>query len=109
MQSAIFIHLFRDLPMLQLPFKILSLMTDIDENLTSWRHRHAIMAHRLIGTKIGTGGSSGHDYLKRSTERNRAFLDLFNISTFLLPKSKIPNLPSEILKLLEFDYDHSRG
>lgn len=108
-QSAIFIHLFRDLPMLQLPYKILSLMADIDENLTAWRQRHAIMAHRLLGTKIGTGGSSGHDYLKRTTERNRAFIDLFNIATFLLPKSKVPALPSSIMKTLDFNYDHSQG
>ncbi len=108
MQSAVFIHLFRDLPMLQLPYKILSLMTDVDETLTAWRHRHAIMAHRLIGTKIGTGGSSGHDYLKRTTERNRVFIDLFNIATFLLPKSKIPALPASILKTLDFEYDHGK-
>jgi tryptophan 2,3-dioxygenase len=107
MQSAIFLHLFRDLPMLQLPYKILAVMTDMDELLTSWRQRHAIMAHRLIGTKIGTGGSSGHDYLKRTTERNRMFVDLFNIATFLLPKSKVPALPASILKTLDFDYDHA--
>ena len=52
LQSAIFIHLYRDQPMLQLPYKILALITDIDEHLTTWRQRHAIMVHRLIGTKI---------------------------------------------------------
>lgn len=109
MQSAIFIHLFRDLPMLQLPYKILSLITDIDEHLTAWRQRHAIMVHRLIGTKIGTGGSSGHDYLKKTTESNRVFVDLFNLATFLLPKSKIPKLPMSIMKTLDFEYDHAKG
>jgi tryptophan 2,3-dioxygenase len=108
-QSAIFIHLFRDMPMLQLPYKILSLITDIDEHLTAWRQRHAIMVHRLIGTKIGTGGSSGHDYLKKTTESNRVFVDLFNLATFLLPKSKIPKLPMSIVKTLDFEYDHAKG
>lgn len=109
LQSAIFIHLYRDQPMLQLPYKILHLITDIDEHLTAWRQRHAIMVHRLIGTKIGTGGSSGHDYLKKTTESNRVFTDLFNLATFLLPKSKIPTLPPSILKTLDFEYDHSKG
>ncbi len=109
LQSAIFIHLFRDQPMLQLPYKILSLITDIDELLTTWRQRHAIMVHRLLGTKIGTGGSSGHEYLKKTTESNRVFIDLFNLATFLLPKSKIPALPANVLKTLDFEYDHSKG
>jgi len=109
LQSAIFIHLFRDQPMLQLPYKILSVITDIDELLTTWRQRHAIMAHRLLGTKIGTGGSSGHEYLKKNAEKNRVFVDLFNLATFLLPKSKIPALPESILKKLDFEYDHAQG
>ena len=108
-QSAIFIHLYRDLPMLQLPYKILSQITEIDEHLTAWRQRHAIMVHRLIGTKIGTGGSSGHDYLKRTTESNRVFVDLFNLATFLLPKSKTPKLPISVMKTLDFEYDHAKG
>ena len=109
MQSAVFINLFRDMPMLQLPYKILSLITDIDELLTTWRQRHAIMAHRLLGTKIGTGGSSGHEYLKKTADKNRVFLDLFNLATFLLPKSKIPSLPASVMKSLDFEYDHAKG
>jgi tryptophan 2,3-dioxygenase len=74
----------------------------MDESFTTWRHRHAMLAHRMLGTKIGTGGSSGYEYLKRAAEKNRVFLDLFNLSTFIIPKSSLPLLPSDLRKKLNF-------
>jgi tryptophan 2,3-dioxygenase len=74
MLSAVFIYLYRDFPALQMPFKVLNSLTEIDEKFTTWRYRHAIMVQRILGTKIGTGGSSGHEYLRSTTERNRASL-----------------------------------
>ncbi len=103
--AAIFIRLFRDEPILQIPNKLLDLLIDIDEMFTTWRYRHAIMAQRMLGTKIGTGGSSGHEYLKKSTDNNRVFIDLFNLATFLLPKSHIPSLPASVRKELGFSYE----
>ena len=103
--ALIFIKLFKDEPILQMPNQILDLLIDIDELFTTWRYRHAIMAHRLLGRKIGTGGSSGHDYLKKSTENNRVFTDFFNVATFLIPKSSVPELPIEIKKDLSFTYE----
>ena len=103
--AAIFIKLFRDEPILQAPNRILSLLIDIDEMFTTWRYRHAIMAHRMLGTKIGTGGSSGHDYLKKSTDNNRVFTDLFNLATFLMPRSDIPKLPKNLKKELGFIHE----
>ena len=35
-----------------------------DELAASWRARHVVMVERMIGTKTGTGGSSGADYLR---------------------------------------------
>ena len=37
---------------------------NVEELLTLWRYRHALMVQRMIGVKIGTGGSAGHDYLR---------------------------------------------
>jgi tryptophan 2,3-dioxygenase len=109
MLSAVFIYLYRDFPALQMPFKILSNLTEIDEKFTTWRYRHAIMVQRILGTKIGTGGSSGHEYLRSTTERNRAFIDLFNLATFLIPKSMRPKLPEKISRELDIVYDtHAR-
>jgi tryptophan 2,3-dioxygenase len=100
--NALFIMLYRDEPILALPFQVLTSMMDIDENFTTWRYRHALMAQRMLGTKIGTGGSSGHQYLKRAADNNRVFVDLFNLSTFMIPRSRLPVIPAEIKKQLNF-------
>jgi tryptophan 2,3-dioxygenase len=67
------------------------------------------MVQRILGTKIGTGGSSGHEFLKSTTERNRAFLDFFNLATFLIPKTMAPNLPQNIKDQLDIVYDSFRS
>lgn len=108
MLSAVFIYLYRDYPALQMPFRILNALVEVDEKFTTWRYRHAIMVQRILGTKIGTGGSSGHEYLKSTTERNRAFIDFFNLATFLIPKSMIPALPRNIKDQLDIVYDSFR-
>lgn len=51
---------------------------DVDEGLQEWRYRHVKMVERTIGTKQGTGGSSGADYL-RSTLFKPAFPPLWSI------------------------------
>lgn len=109
MLSAVFIFLYRDYPALQMPFRILNSLVEVDEKFTTWRYRHAIMVQRILGTKIGTGGSSGHEYLKSTTERNRAFLDFFNLATFLIPKTSIPKLPRHIEDQLDIVYDSIRN
>ncbi len=43
---------------------LLELMTDFDEGQQEWRYRHVKLTERTIGNKIGTGGSSGVEFLK---------------------------------------------
>ncbi len=100
--NALFILLYRDEPMLAMPCKMLGLMMDIDENFTAWRYRHALLAQRMLGTKIGTGGSSGHQYLKKAADNNRVFVDFFNLSTYLIPRSRLPNIPTDVKRQLNF-------
>ncbi|MGZ3805492.1 MAG: tryptophan 2,3-dioxygenase family protein [Pseudobdellovibrionaceae bacterium] len=102
--GALLIHLYRDQSIFHLPFKILSSLLDLDELLTQWRYRHALMAHRMLGQKIGTGGSSGHVYLKQTTEKHKVFSDFFNLSTFLIPRSKVPPLPATLQARMNFHY-----
>jgi tryptophan 2,3-dioxygenase len=102
--SAIFIHLYRDEPLLNIPFRLLDSIVEIDENFTTWRNHHAIMAQRILGARIGTGGSSGHEYLKLAAENGRVFRDYFNIATFLIPRSLLPELPEMIKNNLRFNY-----
>jgi tryptophan 2,3-dioxygenase len=107
--SAVFIYQYRDYPALQVPFRILNTLVEVDEKFTTWRFRHAIMVQRILGTKIGTGGSSGHEFLKSTTERNRAFIDFFNLATFLIPKNMAPKLPQHIKEQLDIVYDSLRS
>lgn len=102
--GALLIYLYRDQPIFHIPFKILSSLMDIDELLTQWRYRHALMAHRMLGQKIGTGGSSGHAYLKAATDKHKVFSDFFNLSTFLIPRSKVPPLPESLQSKMNFNY-----
>lgn len=102
MLSALFIKQYSEEPIFNLPFQLITALTEIDEQLTIWRYRHAMMVQRMLGTKIGTGGSSGHHYLKKTTESNRIFLDFFNMATFLLPKHALPILPDSVRKRLGF-------
>ncbi|NCU82128.1 MAG: tryptophan 2,3-dioxygenase [Actinobacteria bacterium] len=53
-------------------------LVDIDEGLQEWRYRHVKMVERTIGSKSGTGGSSGAAYLA-STLFNPVFPDLWQI------------------------------
>ncbi len=109
MLAAVFIHLYRDEPILHGPFGLLMNALEIDELLTTWRARHAIMVQRMIGHKIGTGGSSGHGYLMRTTENNRVFLDLYNLPTFLIRRSDLPALPDEVKRGLGFYFGGGEG
>ena len=53
-------------------------LVDIDEGLQEWRYRHVKMVERTIGSKIGTGGSSGVEYLA-NTLFAPVFADLWKI------------------------------
>ena len=105
MKGALFILLYRREPMLTEPYRLIKTLMDIDENLTSWRYKHALLAHRMLGSKIGTGGSSGHQYLKATTAKNRIFADFYDLSTFIIPSSSLPKLPNEIKKELNFPFN----
>lgn len=105
LQAALFIFLYRDEPALQLPFRMLRALMDIDETMALWRLRHALMVSRMIGRKVGTGGSSGYDYLRGSAERHRVFNDLFAIATFLIPRSDLPPLPAAVRAQMRYRYE----
>ena len=53
-------------------------LVDLDEGLQEWRYRHVKMVERTIGTKSGTGGSAGSEYL-RGTLGKPVFPDLWEI------------------------------
>lgn len=103
-QAALFILLYREYPILHLPFRLLQALIEIDENFSVWRYRHAQMAMRMIGSKVGTGGSSGFDYLMKATAQHRVFADFSALSAFLIPRGSLPKLPEEVASMLNFVY-----
>lgn len=105
LQAALLIQLYRDQPVLQLPFRLITALLDIDELLTNWRYRHALMVKRMLGTKIGTGGSSGYEYLRDATERHKIFSDFFQLTTFFIPRSELPEIPQDFQRQFGFFYN----
>ena len=104
LQAALLINLYRDEPILHLPFRLLAVLADVERNFTTWRQRHAQMAMRMIGTRIGTGGTSGHEYLDRAAERHKVFADLSALSSFYIPRSALPRLPPEVRSRMGFRF-----
>ena len=94
--------LYRDYPLLQLPFQLLNLLLDIDELMATWRYRHMNMVHRMIGMRVGTGGSSGKDYLKSALDHHYIFSELAELTSFLIERRNLPVLPSTLEQRLAF-------
>ena len=101
-RSALFIMLYRGFPMLQLPFQLLNSLLELDEQLSSWRYRHMNMVHRMIGRRVGTGGSSGKDYLKGAADKHYIFKEIAALNSFLIESRKLPVLSHEMERRLGF-------
>lgn len=101
-RAALFIMLYRGYPLLQLPFQLLNSLLEIDEQLSSWRYRHMNMVHRMIGTRIGTGGSTGKDYLKAAADKHYIFKEIAQLNSFLIERRKLPALDAATEKKLGF-------
>jgi tryptophan 2,3-dioxygenase len=101
-RSALLIMLWRDYPLMNTPYKILNTLLDIDEMLAQWRYRHMNMVQRMIGRRIGTGGSTGAAYLKGAADSHYIFKELADLTSFLVQRGKLPELPNEIADQMRF-------
>ncbi|XGW17821.1 hypothetical protein V3C99_002432 [Haemonchus contortus] len=101
MKGALMIYFYRDMPRFSQPYQILTYLMDIDSLFTKWRYNHVILVQRMLGSKQGTGGSSGYMYLRSTvSDKYKVFLDLFNLSTWLIPREYIPSLSPRMVKTL---------
>lgn len=96
-RNAMFIMLYRDQPLLQLPYELLSTLLEVDEQLSMWRHRHIHMVQRTIGKRVGTGGSTGAEYLRGAADSHYVFKELAELTSFLLPRNMLPELPASLV------------
>jgi tryptophan 2,3-dioxygenase len=102
LRAALFIMLYRDEPLFRLPFALLNTLIEIDEQLGNFRYRHLQMVRRMIGTRIGTGGSSGEQYLQGAVNKNYIFKELAGVITFLIERRNLPQLPRRLHEALRF-------
>ena len=63
-------------------FDLCEALLDHDETFAHWRARHVLMVERQIGSKTGTGGSSGARYL-RGTLDKRFYPELWEVRSQL--------------------------
>ncbi len=91
--ALVFIESYRTLPLLAWPRLLVDTMVEFEEQLVLFRTRHARMVERVIGRRVGTGGSSGVDYLDQTTSI-RIFTDLWTVRTLLLPTYRLPAVHS---------------
>ena len=75
------VELYRDHlddPRRSLLYEVAELLLDHDEQIALWRHHHTLMAAREIGSRPGTGGSRGVEYL-RGTQDKRFYPALWDV------------------------------
>lgn len=80
--SPSLLEIFRDREHHSDLFDLCEALLDHDEAFAHWRARHVLMVERQIGSKPGTGGSSGAQYL-RSTLDKRFYPELWEVRSQL--------------------------
>lgn len=103
-RSALFIMLYHAYPMLELPFQLLDTLLEIDNQLGAWRYRHINMVQRMIGSRIGTGGSTGAGYLKGAMDRHYIFKEIAQLNSYLVDRKKLPVLAKEVEEKLGYHF-----
>ncbi len=101
-RAGLFIMIYPGYPILQLPFQLLNQLLEMDEQLSTWRYRHMHMVQRTIGTRMGTGGSTGRDYLQGTLEKHFIFRDIAQLTSFLIERKKLPKLSRQMERRLGF-------
>lgn len=104
-RHALFIMLYRDQAKFNLPFLLLDQLLEIDKQLATWRSKHMNMVHRMIGRRVGTGGSTGKDYLKGAMDKHYVFREIADLTTFLIDRRRIPVLDNKLVGSLGYDQD----
>ena len=55
--GLLFIESYRELPLLTWPRTLIDAIVELEESMVKWRHSHARMVERIMGRRIGTGGT----------------------------------------------------
>jgi tryptophan 2,3-dioxygenase len=63
-------------------YQLAEKLVDLDDALATWRHKHVLTVSRIIGGKMGTGGTAGVAYLQQTVGK-RAFPELWSLRSRL--------------------------
>ena len=80
--EAAFLSVYRDPERYWELYQLGEKLVDLDDAMATWRHKHVLTVERIIGGKMGTGGTAGVSYLQ-STLPKRAFPELWSLRTAL--------------------------
>ncbi len=89
--GLLFIESYRELPLLAWPRRLLDTIVELEEAMLLFRSHHARMVERMIGRRMGTGGTSGVDYLDM-TLKYRIFTDLWAVRTILVKRELLDDI-----------------
>lgn len=109
MQGALMIFTYNEEPRFHVPYQILQTLMDLDSQFSKFRFNHACMVQKMIGSGSGTYGSSGYQYLRSTCgDRYKVFVDFAKLSSYLIPRERIPPLSRLVEKsLLIHDFETS--
>lgn len=80
--EAAWMAVYRDVETYWDLYELAEKLVDLEDWLQQWRFRHMKTVERIIGHKVGTGGSSGVTYLKKVLD-HRFFPELWDVRTKL--------------------------
>lgn len=90
--AILFIETNRELPLLSWPGEIIDGLVEAEQAMLIFRQRHARMVERVIGRRVGTGGSAGVEYLDQTALAYRVFKEIWRTRTLLLDPALAPPL-----------------
>ncbi len=88
--AILFVDSNRTLPLLRWPGAIIDGRIECEQAMLAVRQRHARMVERVIGRRVGTGGSDGVAYLDQTALDYRVFTEIWAGRTLLLPPELCP-------------------
>lgn len=88
--AILFVDSNRTLPLLSWPGQIIDGLIEAEQSMLVFRQRHARMVERVIGRRVGTGGSDGVAYLDQTALKYRVFTEIWAARTLLLPPDLSP-------------------
>jgi tryptophan 2,3-dioxygenase len=89
--SLLYLETYHDVALLAPERQLIEAVLDLESLIVLWRTRHARMAEKMIGRRVGTGGGSV-DYLDHSLTL-RVFPDLWESRTQVVPRHLAPGKP----------------